>query len=460
MQSTNGGAALAIAVPVVGLVVRQQLRTRRVRRIGSLLAPAVFAVLGASGIAFGVASVAEHRPLTALPVVLLVVSLAVAAGFGAVRARTVRVWRGPQGEVLRKGTAATTGLWLTSAGVHFGLGLWIDHAAGAGVLGAVSLYAYLAIGLGTQNLLVRGRAAALCRPEADDPGRRGDRRPRGGVLPAGRDPRPLDPAGPCPPPARMDTSAVLALFDRQMRRDALADAPGGRVERVGEVVRQVGVEGGWSAVVWSGLDQATARPAIAEQVQYFTELGREFEWKLYSHDQPADLGELLLAAGFEAAPDETLMVARIADLRDGGGLPEGVRLHPVTTPADVELMLSAHEGAFEATADWLRPNLLDMLAESPGTVSMVVAMAGDIPVCGARMELHPGTEFAGLWGGGTVPAWRGRGIYRALVAHRAKIAAERGYRYLQVDASEQSRPILQRLGFAALSTTTPYTYKP
>lgn len=258
----------------------------------------------------------------------------------------------------------------------------------------------------------------------------------------------------------MDTSEVLALFDRQMRRDILADAPGARIERVGEVVRQVGAKGGWNAVVWSGLDQVTARSAIAEQVRYFTELGREFEWKHYSHDQPENLGELLLAAGFEAEPDEALMIARIADLPDCGGLPEGVRLHPVTTPADVELMLSAHEGAFETTAGWLRPSLLDMLAESPGTVSMVVAMADDMPVCGARMELHPGTEFAGLWGGGTVPAWRGRGIYRALVAHRAKIAAEHGYRYLQVDASDESRPILQRLGFAALSTTTPYVYKP
>ncbi|MGW4240462.1 GNAT family N-acetyltransferase [Streptomyces sp. NPDC004749] len=258
----------------------------------------------------------------------------------------------------------------------------------------------------------------------------------------------------------MDTSDLLALFDRQMRRDTLADAPGARIERVGKVVRQVGAKGGWSAVVWSGLDQATARSAIAEQVRYFTELGREFEWKHYSHDQPENLGELLLAAGFEAEPDETLMIARIADLPDGGGLPEGVRLHPVTTPADVELMLSAHEGAFETTADWLRPSLLDMLVESPGTVSMVVAMADDMPVCGARMELHPGTEFASLWGGGTVPAWRGRGIYRALVAHRAKIAAKHGYRYLQVDASDESRPILQRLGFAALTTTTPYVHKP
>ncbi|WP_244943334.1 hypothetical protein [Streptomyces inhibens] len=158
MHKVNGEAAFVVLVVVVGLVIRQQLRTRPVRRIGSLIVPGV---LGVAGIALGVLSVVKDHSLTALPVILLVVSLAVAAGFGAVRARTVRVWRDPQGVVLRKGTAATTGLWLASVGVHLGLGLWIDHVAGAGVLGTVSLYAYLAIGLGTQNLLVRSRAAAL-----------------------------------------------------------------------------------------------------------------------------------------------------------------------------------------------------------------------------------------------------------------------------------------------------------
>ncbi|MEU1310532.1 hypothetical protein ABZ419_16775 [Streptomyces cinnamoneus] len=159
MHSAHAGASV-MAVVVVALVIRRQLRTRRVRRIGSLITPAVFGILGTLGIAFGIASVLKHHPLTALPVVLLVASLAVAAGFGAARARTVRVWHGPQGDVLRKGTAATTGLWLASVGAHIGLGLWIDHAAGAGVLGTASLYAYLAIGLGTQNLLVRARATA------------------------------------------------------------------------------------------------------------------------------------------------------------------------------------------------------------------------------------------------------------------------------------------------------------
>ncbi|MEU9619798.1 hypothetical protein [Streptomyces sp. NPDC048155] len=161
MQSMNGGG-LVIALVIVGFVVRQQLRIRPVRRNVSLIVP-VLGVLGAALIALGIASVVKEHSLTALPVVLLEVlaSLAVAGLFGAVRARTVRIWREPRGEVLRQGAVATTGLWVASVAVHTGLALWTDHAAGTGSLGAASLYAYLAIGLGTQNLLVRRRAVAL-----------------------------------------------------------------------------------------------------------------------------------------------------------------------------------------------------------------------------------------------------------------------------------------------------------
>ena len=72
------------------------------------------------------------------------------------------------------------------------------------------------------------------------------------------------------------------------------------------------------------------------------------------------------------------------------------------------------------------------------------------------MEFHQGTDFASLWGGGTLPAWRGHGLFRALVTYRAALARDRGFRYLQVDASLDSRPILERMGFRMLATTTPY----
>ncbi len=84
-------------------------------------------------------------------------------------------------------------------------------------------------------------------------------------------------------------------------------------------------------------------------------------------------------------------------------------------------------------------------------------MAGDRPVSSGRLELHHGTPFASIWGGGTLPGWRGRGIFRALVAHRARVAADAGFPWLQVDALPPSRPILARLGFVELGTTTPWT---
>ncbi|MGW0962871.1 GNAT family N-acetyltransferase [Streptomyces gelaticus] len=259
-----------------------------------------------------------------------------------------------------------------------------------------------------------------------------------------------------------DHAALLALFDREMREHARPDGPGVRVERTGDVVRQVGAADDWNGVVWSApdLDPARADAVIAAQVAHYAALGHgEFEWKLYAHDRPADLAHRLLAAGFEAEEPETLLVAPVAELSTAVELPDGVRLRTVRDAADVELMARAHERAFGSDWSQLRHQVLARLAEDPDGFVGVLAMVGDEPVSSARMELYRGTGFAGLWGGGTVEAWRGKGVYRALVAFRARIAAERGYRYLQVDASEMSSPILQRLGFAALSTTTPYMYR-
>lgn len=258
----------------------------------------------------------------------------------------------------------------------------------------------------------------------------------------------------------MDHAGILALYDRDMREGAQPDSPDARVERIGRVVRQISSAGGWNGVVWSDLDGASADAAIAGQITHFTRLGREFEWKLYGHDLPVDLGARLKSAGFTAQPEETLMIGEVAGLTLDAEPPEGVRLLPVTDAQGVGLVAEVHEKAFGTDSSRMRHQLLARLAADPDTVVAVVALAGDTPVSAARMELVPGTRFAGLWGGGTVEAWRGRGIYRALVAHRARAALHRGYRYLQVDAMSASRPILERLGFTPLTTTTPYVYVP
>jgi GNAT superfamily N-acetyltransferase len=259
----------------------------------------------------------------------------------------------------------------------------------------------------------------------------------------------------------MTEEDLLQLFDRQMRAEARPE-PGTEIDVDPETrtVRQVAADGGWNGVLWSGLDAGTADAAIAAQVAFFTARGVGFEWKHYSHDQPADLAGRLRAAGFVPEDPETLMVAEIRDLVAlSPDLPAGLQLRPVSTEADADLVAEVHDAAFGGGGDRIRHRVLARLRDDPETVWTWLAMAGDTPVCAARMEVHEGTTFASLWGGGTIEAWRGKGVYRALVAHRAALAAELGCTLMQVDASSQSRPILERLGFAALSVTTPYEYE-
>jgi hypothetical protein len=182
----------------------------------------------------------------------------------------------------------------------------------------------------------------------------------------------------------------------------------------------------------------------------------QWEWRHYSYDRPADLPRRLLAAGFTPEPDEALMVAEIAQLALEVPPPVGVELRAVTDQQGVDALVGVHEEVFGEDHSALGRQLLARLGRRPPTVAAVVAVAGDTPICAGRVEFHSGTEFASLWGGGTLPAWPGRGVFRSLVAYRSALAAAQGFPYLQVDASPESRPILHRLGFVQLATTTPF----
>ncbi len=67
--------------------------------------------------------------------------------------------------------------------------------------------------------------------------------------------------------------------------------------------------------------------------------------------------------------------------------------------------------------------------------------------------------WPGIWGGATRSQWRGRGIYRALTAARARSALALGKRLMHSDSTEFSRPILERAGLIKVSTTTPYMWR-
>ncbi|HEX9553515.1 MAG TPA: GNAT family N-acetyltransferase [Streptosporangiaceae bacterium] len=262
----------------------------------------------------------------------------------------------------------------------------------------------------------------------------------------------------------MNRAEVLAAFNRQVRQGTAPDGTGATFETDAHLVRRLAVPGrGGSGVLWSNLDASNADEVIAAQVKLFARRGEEFEWKLYSYDEPADLAGRLMAAGFRPEEPESLMIAAIDEITDAlsmAELPPGIRLERATDEAGVDRLFRVHELVFGGEESELRASLLAQVASAPETTDLVIAVAGDEPVSAARTDFVAGTEFAGLWGGGTLPRWRRKGIYRALVRYRAELAAGRGFKYLTVDASDQSRPILERIGFELLAVTTPYIRRP
>lgn len=172
-----------------------------------------------------------------------------------------------------------------------------------------------------------------------------------------------------------------------------------------------------------------------------------------------DLPARLTAAGLVAEAPETVLVADISRLDLTTGAPAGVELVRVADPAGAAAMVQVHDQVFGGDHAAIGRTVLARLAQDPPTVAAVLALAGGVPVPSGRLEFARGTDFASIWGGGTVPTWRRQGIFRALVAFRARLAAEAGFRFLQVDATPDSRPILRRLGFIELATTTPFTHR-
>jgi GNAT superfamily N-acetyltransferase len=260
-----------------------------------------------------------------------------------------------------------------------------------------------------------------------------------------------------------EVDALLAAYDAQLRAHVPEQLPADvTFERDGPLLRWHGMAGRGFVVYrdLGGLEGADLDELIARQVRAFAERGESFEWKLHGHDRPADLPERLGAAGFVPEEEETVVIAPVSEIASAPRLPDGVTLREVIERADLERIAALEQTIWGSDHHWLPEMLHGEHLADPEGLTVVVAEAGDEMVCAAWVRFERGTDFVTLWGGATLPQWRRRGIYRAMVAHRASLAAERGFGLVEVDASDDSRPILERLGFIAVTTTTPYVWSP
>lgn len=259
-----------------------------------------------------------------------------------------------------------------------------------------------------------------------------------------------------------DRARLLAAYDDQLRTDA--ETPGAAsVARQGPL-RLVTFAGGRGFITYRDLDGADAAEVarLVEQglAHFRADPGvTRVEWKTRGHDHAPGLHEALLAHGFVPDEPESIMLGEARALAVDVTLPAGVAVRQVREEADVRAMCAMQGEVFgDPVSDDMAESVLRRLSRADGMELWVAEADGRI-VCAGRLEPVAGTEFAGIWGGATREEWRGRGIYRALTAERARSALRLGKTLMHSDSTAFSRPILERAGLLAVSTTTPYLWR-
>lgn len=255
----------------------------------------------------------------------------------------------------------------------------------------------------------------------------------------------------------MTPDELLQTYDREVRGTFADRLPAGwTAERDGFLTRCLTPRNGF-AMLTAGASELRHDELVASvdrTFAYYAARGLGFEWKTFDHDR-SDLIPLLEERGARPEPHEALVMGDAAALAKDPILPAGLRLTTATDRSDLERIAELMTEVWNEDRSWLVDDLEARLA-APEPIEILLVKDGELAVSAAWLVPLPGTRVAGLWGGSTRAEYRGRGIYRALVARRAQLAVERGYTILQVDASNDSRPILERLGLHVVGGTTPY----
>lgn len=148
---------LLIGAVVLVLLIWLQLKVRTLRENYR-----VIIILGIIGILEFATYLRGHPHDDGGIAAAVVGSLVLAAGLGAARAFTVRLWRDPGGQLLRQGTWLTALLWVIAFAAHLGYDYLVagnSTGQNGGNVGNATLLLYLVVSLGVQRFIMLNRAA-------------------------------------------------------------------------------------------------------------------------------------------------------------------------------------------------------------------------------------------------------------------------------------------------------------
>ncbi len=219
------------------------------------------------------------------------------------------------------------------------------------------------------------------------------------------------------------------------------------IERAGwlQIVTPSITTGGLNEVIYSLLEEHEADRAIDEAIAIYRDRGLKFRWNAGPGSGPADLGERLARRGL------TLSSGRgMARSTDSSGDVTGVAVVDHSTLDQFTQVMAEGWGSDPAALLELHRHVL-----AEGRQFMFIAYDDGVPA--ATASYFACERSAYLIGGVVLPAYRGRGLYRALVHARLAHARARGLDIATSHAREStSAPILEKLGFETVCRMAMY----
>ena len=252
---------------------------------------------------------------------------------------------------------------------------------------------------------------------------------------------------------KMNTVDVMREYNESERK--LINSFNGVKQSDSNLTKFVSKDRHGSYISFFSFDESLAESIVKEQLEYFNKRNLCFEWKTYSTDKPSNIGKVLLEHGFEKEDSESFMVldlskadveyfdeSQITEVSDSKGIRDAVRVQ---------------EQVWGANFEWQYNYLMSLKEHFPYLVSIYVVYVNGQPVTSAWLTFNGSSPFAGIWGGSTIKEFRGNGYYSLLLNKRIAEAKSKGVKYLIIDASDMSKPIVSKRGFEVIATTTGYT---
>jgi GNAT superfamily N-acetyltransferase len=199
------------------------------------------------------------------------------------------------------------------------------------------------------------------------------------------------------------------------------------------------------------LSAQRAPEVIAEVIADHAKRGAGFGWAVGPDSSPSELSDWLERAGI---PKRGNMIGMAREVDEAPPSPLGVDLvvEPAQ-PGDAERIAEVNMRA-QARSEAFRRSVEDAatraLSDPNSDTRYWLALHDEELVGTATLRLlSRGVGY--LQGGFVLPAYRGRGIYRALTRARIEALSQRGFRHVIIWANDESAPICEKMGFRAMA---------